>query len=101
MDKVVARLARIHLNPNVEFEVRIIVEQRRSDGKIYLMFVDQNKHLIYATDVLRDFINRFGLEENVITQEDLDNSHVFKTLFNKTPMGILRTDSNRNLYIDM
>ena len=96
-----ARTTKNGLKPNTTYEVRIIVERQSENGKIFYLFVDQNKHLVYATDILRKLINKYDWSENIIRYEDVivnDFINVFNSLFRRTPFARFRTDNKCNFY---
>ena len=95
----VARITKNGLKPNTAYEVRLIIERRSDNDKVFYLFVDQNKQLIYATDILRKLITSYDWEEDLIRYEDaIDREflNIFNDRFNKQPLTILRTDSKRN-----
>ena len=64
------------------------------------MLVDQHRHLVYATNILRYFIYSYGYEEDVTTLEEISNENVFNYRFNKTPFYTVTTNSKRRFYFD-
>ena len=64
------QLIRANIEPDTVYEVHMIVEEQRN-GKTYYMLVDQHRHLVYATKLLRYYISSYGYEEDVTTLEEI------------------------------
>ena len=88
------QLIRANIEPDTVYEVHMIVEEQRN-GKTYYMLVDQHRHLVYATKLLRYLIYSYGYEEDVTTIEEISNENIFNYRFDKTPFCTVTTNSKR------